>query len=120
MKKIIRLTENDLNRIVKKVLTEELINENMDNDEAFSIYKRLQQTGEDMDNTYRRVKSFREELDIRIMRQVRSQNASSVFDSQIRTPPDVIESVMGLKARLRDLESTIMDYKRLVERSISL
>ena len=41
MKKVIRLTENDLNRIVKKVLTEELINENMDNDEAFSIYKRF-------------------------------------------------------------------------------
>jgi hypothetical protein len=107
MKKTIRLTENDLNRIVKKVLTEELINENMDNDEAFSIYKRLQQTGEDMDNTYRKVKSFREELDIRIMRQVRSQNASSVFDSQIRTPPDVIESVIPFR---RESKFTCMHH----------
>ena len=120
MKKNIRLTEDDLNRIVKKVLTEELINENMDNDEASFMFRKLQPAGEDMDNTYRRVKSIRDELNDRIFRQVRGETATSIFDPQIKTPHDVIESVMNLKGQLNALESAIMQYKRIVERSISL
>ena len=52
MKKIIRLTESDLTRIVKRT-----INENMDNDTALNVYRRLKHNGEIMDETYRRIKS---------------------------------------------------------------
>lgn len=114
-KKIIRLTESDLARIVKKV-----INENMDNDTALNVYRKLKQEGEIMDETYKRIRNIREELDVMVMNHVRSGTANTIFDYDQRTPNEVSENVQQLSRKINELEGILSQYKRFVKRAISL
>ena len=102
MKKIIRLTERDLSRIVKKV-----INENMDNDTALNVYRKLKQEGEIMDETYKRIKNIREDLDMMVMRHVRGGTANTIFDSNQRTPDEISENVQQLSRKVDELEGLL-------------
>ena len=115
MKKIIRLTERDLSRIVKKV-----INENMDNDTALNVYRKLKQEGEIMDETYKRIKNIREELDMMVMRHVRVGTANTIFDSNQRTPDEISENVQQLSRKVDELEGLLSQYKRFIRGAISL
>ena len=115
MKKIIRLTERDLSRIVKKV-----INENMDNDTALNVYRKLKQEGEIMDETYKRIKNIREELDMMVMRHVRGGTANTIFDSNQRTPDEISENVQQLSRKVDELEGLLSQYKRFIRGAISL
>ena len=114
MKKIIRLTESDLTRIVKRT-----INENMDNDTALNVYRRLKHNGEIMDETYRRIKTIREDLDMLVMRHVRGGTADTIFDNNKRTPREVSDNVQQLSRKINELEGLLDQYKRFVKGSIS-
>jgi hypothetical protein len=114
MKKIIRLTESDLARIVKKT-----INENMDNDTALNVYRRLKHNGEIMDETYKRIKTIREDLDMLVMRHVRGGTADTIFDNNKRTPREISENVQQLSRKINELEGLLDQYKRFVKGSIS-
>ena len=115
MKRSIKLTERDLSRIVKRV-----INENMDNDTALNVYRKLKQEGEIMDETYKRIRNIREELDVMVMNHVRSGTANTIFDYDQRTPNEVSENVQQLSRKINELEGILSQYKRFVKRSISL
>ena len=115
MKRIIKLTERDLSRIVKRV-----INENMDNDTALNVYRKLKQEGEIMDETYKRIRNIREELDVMVMNHVRSGTANTIFDYDQRTPNEVSENVQQLSRKINELEGILSQYKRFVKRAISL
>lgn len=115
MKRTIRLTESNLNRIVKRV-----INENMDNDEAFSVYKKLKNAGEEMDSTYKRIQRIREELDILVMRHVRWGTANSIFNSNQTTPPEISDNVEQLTRRVGELEGLLSQYKSFIRGKISI
>ena len=115
MKRSIKLTERDLSRIVKRV-----INENMDNDTALNVYRKLKQEGEIMDETYKRIRNIREELDMMVMNHVRSGTANTIFDYDQRTPDEVSENVQQLSRKINELEGILSQYKRFVKRSISL
>lgn len=115
MKRTIRLTESNLNRIVKRV-----INENMDNDEAFYVYKKLKIAGEEMDETYKRIKRIREELDMLVMKHVRGGTANRIFDSNQITPPEISENVGLLTRRVGGLESLLSQYKSFIRGKISI
>ena len=115
MKKIVRLTERDLTRIVKKV-----INENMDNDTAFNVYRKLKQEGEIMDETYKRIKNIREDLDMMVMRHVRGGTANTIFDSSQRTPREISDNVEQLSRKVGELEGLLSQYKRFIRGAISL
>ena len=115
MKRSIKLTERDLSRIVKRV-----INENMDNDTALNVYRKLKQEGEIMDETYKRIRNIREELDMMVMNHVRSGTANTIFDYDQRTPNEVSENVQQLSRKINELEGILSQYKRFVKRSISL
>jgi len=114
MKKINRLTESDITRIVKKT-----INENMDNDTSLNVYKKLKQNGEIMDETYRRIKTIREDLDMLVMRHVRGGTADTIFDNNKRTPKEVSDNVQQLSRKINELEGLLDRYKRFVKASIS-
>jgi len=114
MKKIIRLTESDITRIVKKT-----INENMDNDTALNVYRRLKHNGEIMDETYKRIKTIREDLDMLVMRHVRGGTADTIFDNNKRTPREISENVQQLSRKINELEGLLDQYKRFVKGSIS-
>lgn len=109
-----RLTERDLSRIVKRV-----INENMDNDTALNVYRRLKHEGETMDETYKRIKTIREDLDMLVMRHVRGGTANTIFDFEQRTPREVSESVQSLSRKINELEGLLDQYKRFIKRAIS-
>ncbi len=115
MKRIIRLTERDLSRIVSKT-----INENMDNDTALNVYRRLKQNGEIMDETYRRIKTIREDLDMLVTRHVRGGTADTIFDNNKRTPREISENVQQLSRKINELEGLLDQYKRFVKGSISI
>ena len=115
MKRSIKLTERDLSRIVKRV-----INENMDNDTALNVYRKLKQEGEIMDETYKRIRNIREELDVMVMNHVRSGTANTIFDYDQRTPNEVSENVQQLSRKINELEGILSQYKRFVKRAISL
>ena len=115
MKRSIKLTERDLSRIVKRV-----INENMDNDTALNVYRKLKQEGEIMDETYKRIRNIREELDMMVMNHVRSGTANTIFDYDQRTPNEVSENVQQLSRKINELEGILSQYKRFVKRAISL
>ena len=108
------ITERDLSRIVKKV-----INENMDNDTAFNVYRRLKHEGETMDETYKRIKTIREDLDMLVMRHVRGGTANTIFDFEQRTPREVSDSVQLLSRKINELEGLLDQYKRFIKRAIS-
>ena len=114
MKRIIKLTESDLTRIVKKT-----INENMDNDTALNVYRRLKHNGEIMDETYKRIKTIREDLDMLVMRHVRGGTADTIFDNNKRTPREISENVQQLSRKINELEGLLDQYKRFVKGSIS-
>jgi hypothetical protein len=115
MRRTIKLTERDLSRIVKRV-----INENMDNDTAFNVYRKLKQEGEIMDETYKRIKNIREELDMMVMRHVRGGTANTIFDSNQRTPGEVSDNVQQLSRKVDELEGLLSQYKRFIRGAISL
>ena len=115
MRRTIKLTERDLSRIVKRV-----INENMDNDTAFNVYRKLKQEGEIMDETYKRIRNIREELDVMVMNHVRSGTANTIFDYDQRTPDEVSENVQQLSRKINELEGILSQYKRFVKGAISL
>jgi predicted translin family RNA/ssDNA-binding protein len=115
MKRSIKLTERDLSRIVKRV-----INENMDNDTALNVYRKLKQEGEIMDETYKRIRNIREELDMMVMNHVRSGTANIIFDYDQRTPDEVSENVQQLSRKINELEGILSQYKRFVKGAISL
>jgi|LauGreDrversion4_2_1035121.scaffolds.fasta_scaffold111728_4 hypothetical protein len=115
MKRSIKLTERDLSRIVKRV-----INENMDNDTALNVYRKLKQEGEIMDETYKRIRNIREELDMMVMNHVRSGTANTIFDYDQRTPNEVSENVQQLSRKINELEGILSQYKRFVKGAISL
>lgn len=115
MKKVIRLTEKDILRIVKKT-----INEGMDNDTAHNVYRKLKHNGEIMDDSFRKIRNIREELDGAIMQHVRRETASSIFDHSVRTPADVSQNVEKLSRELSNLEYALMEYKRILKNTISL
>jgi predicted transcriptional regulator len=115
MKRSIKLTERDLSRIVKRV-----INENMDNDTALNVYRKLKQEGEIMDETYKRIRNIREELDVMVMNHVRSGTANTIFDYDQRTPNEVSENVQRLSIKINELEGILSQYKRFVKGAISL
>jgi hypothetical protein len=114
MRKTIRLTESDLARIVKRT-----INENMDNDAALNVNRRLKHNGEIMDETYRKIKTIREELDMLVMRHVRGGTADTIFDNNKRTPREVSDNVQKLSRKISELEGLLDQYKRFVKGSIS-
>ena len=99
MARIVRLTERDLSRLVKRV-----INENMDNDTALNVYGKLKQEGEIMDETYKRIKNIREELDMMVMKHVRGGTANTIFDYGQRTPDEVSGNVQQLSRKIDELE----------------
>lgn len=109
-----RLTERDLSRIVKRV-----VNENMDNDTALNVYRRLKHNGEIMDETYKRIKTIREDLDMLVMRHVRGGTADTIFDNNKRTPREISENVQQLSRKINELEGLLDQYKRFVRGSIS-
>ena len=114
MKRIVRLTERDLSRIVKRT-----IYENMDNDTALNVYRRLKHNGEIMDETYKRIKNIREERDMLVMRHVRGGTADTIFDNSKRTPREISENVQQLSRKINELEGLLDQYKRFVKGSIS-
>ena len=114
MRKTIRLTESDLARIVKRT-----INENMDNDAALNVNRRLKHNGEIMDETYRKIKTIREELDMLVMRHVRGGTADTIFDNNKRTPREVSDNVQKLSRKINELEGLLDQYKRFIKGSIS-
>ena len=115
MRRTIKLTERDLSRIVKRV-----INENMDNDTAFNVYRKLKQEGEIMDETYKRIKNIREDLDMMVMRHVRGGTANTIFDSSQRTPREISDNVEQLSRKVGELEGLLSQYKRFIRGAISL
>ena len=109
-----RLTESDLNRIVKRV-----VNENMDNDTALTVYRKLKHNGEIMDETYKRIKNIREDLDMLVTRHVRGGTADTIFDNNKRTPREVSDNVQQLSRKINELEGLLDQYKRFVKGTIS-
>jgi len=117
MKKVIRLTESDLERITKKVLKE---NRGMSDDEAIGIFKKLERNGQDIDSVIMKVKRGKDSLNELLKKHIQRSTASQVFDERQRTPNDVLESVALLNSGLNQLELLISDYKKLIRRSISM
>ena len=115
MERTVRLTERDLSRLVRRV-----INENMDNDTALNVYRKLKQEGEIMDETYKRIKNIREELDMMVMKHVRGGTANTIFDYGQRTPDEVSGNVQQLSRKIDELEGLLYQYKKFVKRAISL
>ena len=114
-KKIIRLTERDLSRIVKQVINEEPI----DDYTSQGIYRKLVQAGEEMDQGYQKIKKLREELDYYVNQHLRRGSISDIFDYTKRTPNDVSDIIQQLNRKISQLEENFANYKRLVRNSIS-
>lgn len=115
MKKIMRLTEREITRIVKQVINEQEI----DDDTSQNIYRKLVHYGDTMDQEYKRIKNIREELDTLIKMHLRRGSMSDIFDSRKRTPSDVSDLVRQLTSKMSQLESTVSDYKRMVRNTIT-
>ena len=117
MKKIVRLTESDLQRITKKVLKE---NRGMSDDEAIGLFKKLERNGQDIDSVIMKVKRGKDSLNEVLKKHMQRNTATQVFDERQRTPGDVVESVGALNSSLNQLELLISEYKKLIRRSISM
>ena len=115
MKKVIKLNEKDLSRIVKRVINEQPI----DDSTSQNIYRKLVHYGDIMDEEYKRIKNIREELDSSIRTHLRRGTMSDIFDSEKRTPSDISDLVRQLTSKMTQLESTVLQYKRMVRNSIS-
>lgn len=115
MKQIIKLTEKDLTRIVKRVITEEEIDDN----ESQNIYRKLVHYGDTMDEEIRRIKNIREELDSAVRVHHRRGSMSDIFDNNKRTPSDISDLVRQLTSKMTQLESTVNQYKKMIKNSIS-
>lgn len=115
MKKIIKLNEKDLSRIVKRVINEQPIDDNT----SQNIYRKLVHYGDIMDEEYKRIKNIREELDSSIRTHLRRGTMSDIFDSEKRTPSDISDLVRQLTSKMTQLESTVLQYKRMVRNSIT-
>jgi len=117
MKKIVRLSESDLQRITKKVLKE---NRGMSDDEAIGLFKKLERNGQDIDSVIMKVKRGKDSLNEVLKKHMQRNTATQVFDERQRTPSDVVESVGALNSSLNQLELLISEYKKLIRRSISM
>ena len=115
MKKVIKLNEKDLSRIVKRVINEQPI----DDSTSQNIYRKLVHYGDIMDEEYKRIKNIREELDSSIRAHLRRGTMSDIFDSEKRTPSDISDLVRQLTSKMTQLESTVLQYKRMVRNSIT-
>jgi hypothetical protein len=115
MKKIVKLTERDLSRIVKRVINEQPI----DDYTSQGIYRKLVQAGEEMDQGYQKIKKLREELDYYVNQHLRRGSISDIFDYTKRTPNDVSDIIQQLNRKISQLEENFANYKRLVRNSIS-
>ena len=115
MKKVIKLNEKDLSRIVKQVINEQPI----DDSTSQNIYRKLVHYGDIMDEEYKRIKNIREELDSSIRTHLRRGTMSDIFDSEKRTPSDISDLVRQLTSKMTQLESTVLQYKRMVRNSIT-
>jgi len=115
MKKIIKLTERDLTRIVKRVINEQP----MDDSSSQNVYRKLVHYGDTMDEEYRAIKNIREELDSSIRQHLRRGSISDIFDQGKRTPSDVSDLVRRLTSKMSQLESTVNQYKRMVRNTIT-
>ena len=115
MKKVIKLNEKDLSRIVKRLINEQPI----DDSTSQNIYRKLVHYGDIMDEEYKRIKNIREELDSSIRTHLRRGTMSDIFDSEKRTPSDISDLVRQLTSKMSQLESTVLQYKRMVRNSIT-
>jgi hypothetical protein len=115
MKKIVKLTESDLSRIVKRVINEEPI----DDYTSQSIHSKLVHYGDTMDQEYKRIKNIREELDNSIRMHLRRGSISDIFDQGKRTPSDISDLVRQLTSKMGQLEGTVSQYKRMVRNAIT-
>lgn len=110
-----RLTEKDITRIVKQVISEQEI----DDYTSQNIYRKLVHYGDTMDEEYRRIKNIREALDSSMRTHLSRGTMSDIFDSRKRTPSDVSDLVRQLTTKMSQLESTVNEYKRMVRNSIT-
>ena len=115
MKKIVKLTERDLSRIVKRVINEQPI----DDYTSQSIHSKLVHYGDTMDQEYRTIKNIREELDNSIRDYLRRGSISDIFDQGKRTPSDISDLVRQLTSKMGQLEGTVSQYKRMVRNAIT-
>jgi hypothetical protein len=114
-KKIIRLTERDLTRIVKRVINEEP----MDDFTSQSVYRKLVHNGDIMDQEYKEIKNIRDQLDNSIRQHLSRGSISDIFDLNKRTPSDISDLVNQLTSKMSRLESTVNQYKRMVRNAIT-
>lgn len=115
MKRIIKLTESDLTNIVQRVINEQPV----DDTTSQNIYRKLVHYGDIMDQEYKSIKNIREELDNSIRIHLRRGTISDIFDSGKRTPSDISDLVRRLTSKMSQLESTVLQYKRMVRNSIT-
>ena len=115
MKRIIKLTESDLTNIVQRVINEQPV----DDTTSQNIYRKLTHYGDIMDQEYKSIKNIREELDSSIRTHLRRGTISDIFDSEKRTPSDISDLVRRLTSKMSQLESTVLQYKRMVRNSIT-
>ena len=107
-----KMTEKDIKRIV-----ENLMKEGMDNDEAAHLYRRIQRNGEDIDSTIMKFRGAKNELDDKIKTHIKRETGT-IFDTNQRTPNDVLDSVANLNRVLNNLETLLNDYKNIIRKSI--
>ncbi len=101
-------------------LENRLLNEQpMDDFQSKSIYKKLVDYGDTMDQQYKKIKNIREELDYLIKKHLNSGTITDIFDHNKRTPNDIIETVSMFNKNMNGLEETVNGYKRMVKNSIS-
>ena len=115
MKRIVRLTESDLTRIVKRVISEQPI----DDYYSQSVYRKLVQIGEDMDQGYKKIKNLRDELDYYVNQHLRKGTITDIFDYNKRTPNDVVDVIQKINRKIAELEENFANYKRMIKNSIS-
>jgi DNA gyrase/topoisomerase IV subunit A len=108
-----KLTNKDIKRIV-----ENLMKEGMDNDEATHLYRRIQRNGEEIDSIITKFRGAKNELDDKIKTHIRRDTGGTIFDSNQRTPNDVLDSVANLNRVLNNLETLLNDYKNIIRKSI--
>lgn len=109
-----KLTEKDIRRIV-----ETFMNEGMSNDEASSMYRRIQKNSDDLDSILMRLRGAKNDLDEKIKVHLRRETAGAIFDPNQRTPADVSDSIGNLNRVLNNLENVLNEYKIIIRRSIN-
>lgn len=124
MKKIIRLTESDLTRIVKQVINESPHSSEMDDDMStemgIGMYRKIKQTGDILEEEIKRLFNIRRELESLMDRSIQTRTSSKIFDPRKPTPIDVASLVSKMNSMIGKLEGDFAQYKRLIRNTISL